>query len=58
MEINIGCYGSLTWYYLPGRGIVVQGPTLPIQPSVPRDVSTDLPATFNEVGLPVISPDM
>ncbi len=58
MDLNItGCYGALTWYYLPGRGIVVQGPTLPflrLPPSEPRDVSADLPATFSEVGLPVV----
>lgn len=49
---NTGCCGSLTWSYLPGRGIVIQGPTLPLhrlQPSEPRDVPADLPATFSEV---------
>ena len=50
MDLNIaGCGSSLAGYYLPGRGIVIQGPTLPLQPSEPQDVSADLPATLSEV---------
>ena len=40
----------LTWYYLPGRGIVIQGSPL----TLPFLRPNKLPATLSEVGLPVI----